>query len=652
MDPAWRLVEIDLSAGMIQTRDLDQSLKARFLGGRGLSAWLAHQYIQPGTDPLGPDNVLLFSAGLLAGTAAPGSSRLHVTARSPQTGLLGSSNAGGFFAPGMRSLGLTAILIRGRASNPVYLLLDQDRIEIRDASALWGLDAWQTEEALIARLGHPKPRVITIGPAGENLVPMACLIIGRHSAAGRTGMGAVMGSKNLKAMVMKAKPPKPEMNDRIRREVVGYLELLKSSPEYGTLSRDGQGAYLDWANEMGMLATRNYRQVRFEGASRIGNQMLRPHLVSRRACHRCPIHCKADLEINQGERKGLAGPRPEFESIVALGSKCGLDQAEELFNLNCLCGRMGLDTISAGSCLAFAMDLFQEGIISSKETDGLDLSWGDPAVMSALLKKMAFKKGFGAILAQGVRAAVREIGRGAEAFAMEVKGLELSAYDPRAAKATGLAYAVSSRGGDFGHIFASPEYRWSPERALEVFGDPRAADRLVEGGKGAVVRLSALVSAALDCLGLCKVGSLILIGAFDLKAEAALTSALTDLDLSAEALFLAAERVVNLERILNLRLGAHPQDDTLPSFFRTQPVPDGPAVGRVVDLTPMLQQFYQVMGWDENGRPDEDTLWDLGLWKHVTWVGGSDSVSSGPAPGTLIPVFWSPDLYPKGPDPN
>jgi len=616
------MVEVDLTAGRIQTQDLDESLKARFLGGRGLNAWLVSRLLDPETEPLEPDNLLLFSAGLLAGTAAPGASRLHVTARSPQTGLLGSSNAGGFFAAGLRGLGLTTLLIRGRSPRPVILLLDQERVELREAGHLWGLDTWQTEEALSRELGRPKPRVIAIGPAGENLVPMACLIVGRHSAAGRTGMGAVMGSKNLKAIVLEAKPPRPEITGRGRKAVADYVELMKSSPEYQTMSLDGQSGYLTWANEMGLLATRNYRRTRFEAVDRINGRAVRPHVVNRRACHRCPVHCKADYRLNQGPRKGLAGPRPEFESLAALGSKCGLGDLDELLFLNNLCSRLGLDTVSAGSTLAFAMDLFEAGLISPEDTDGLDLNWGNASAMSALLEKMAHGEGFGAVLARGVRSAAREIGRGAEAFAHQVKGLELSAYDPRAAKATGLGYAVSSRGGDFGHIFASPEYRWTPERALEQFGDPRAADRLVEGGKGAVVRRSAMVSAALDSLGLCKVGSLGLIGRFDLVAEADLASALTGLGLDPGALFQAAERILNLERVLNYRFGAGGEEDTLPSFFQEAPAPEGPAVGRVVHLETMLQQFYQVMGWDKHGLPDEDLLGDLGLLEEAARAGG------------------------------
>ncbi len=635
-----RLLIVDLTQRRVHIKDLDQNLIPRFLGGRGLGVWLAHELIGPKCDPLGPENVLILSTGLLAATGAPCSSRLHLNALSPLTGLMGSSNAGGHAATALAAQGFLSVLIKGRAERPVHLIIEKDRVQIAAADHLWGLDAWQTQERLAAELGGSKLRSLTIGPAGENQVPLACVLAGRDHVAGRTGLGAVMGSKNLKAVALRARGAKPKMSPAARSLADDYLRRLKTSPLYETVAADGQAAFVAWCHEMGMLATRNYRDVQFEAAEKISGEQMRPHLTGRSTCPGCPIHCKAEVNLDREASPGLSGPRPEFESLVALGSKCGLDDLKALINLNNLCARLGLDTMSAGSSLAFAMDLFAQGIISDKDAGGLDLRWGNAAAMERLLKQMALNEGLGAILAQGVRRAAGIIGRGAAEHAFHVKGLELAAYDPRGAKGTALGYAVSGRGGDFAHVFDNIEYRWSPQKAAQELGHAAAAERLREEGKAASVRRALIVSAVLDSLGLCKVPALSLMSGFDLKDEAAFTAALAGLKLNPSDLLLVGERIINLERIFNLGHSNGLLKDELPAKFLTQPAPQGPAAGQTVALKPMLEEFYGLMGWDEAGRPREDKLWELGLWPHITWIQSQVAAGGETNQSVLVPIHW------------
>lgn len=611
--PGLTLV-VDLSTGLISTISLSEQFFRTFLGGRGLAAALCYDLIPEGCDPLGPQNVLSICTGLLTGTEAPASGRTHFCALSPQTGILGSSNAGGRFGPALRSLGLQGLVITGRSPRPVYLYVDSYKAELRDAGDLWGLDAWRSDERLKERSEDSKLRVMTIGAAGENRSAMACILIDVHSAAGRTGLGAVMGAKNLKAVAVKAEDRRPAADPARRAAARAYIEAIRDLEMYRTVGRYGQSGYVEWCNELGMLSTRNYASGRFDRASAICGSNLGERVVQRRSCHRCPIHCKAEVKIAAGRHSGERGPRPEFESIVALGSKCGQGDPDAVLHLSNLCGRLGLDTISAGSVLAFAMELWERGVVGPADTGGLELDWGNAESQAVLLEQIARHRGFGAVLADGVRRAAERIGRGSERFAYHVKGLELCAYDPRGALASALGYAVSGRGGDYAFVFPSAEHRWDEMRAARELGRSQAADPLSPSGKAEMVRRTSLCSAVVDSLGLCKVPALGIPAAFDLKREAKLASALTGRDFSPEDLFRAGERIVNLERLFSLRFwqGEGPFD-SLPAKFRTEALPDGRAEGRTADPEPMLAEYYRLMHWTPEGIPEPARLEELGL---------------------------------------
>ena len=611
-----KILEIDLSTGASQFTPFPDELTWKHLGGRGFNVQFLYANLPETADPLGPDNILMFSCGLLTGTAAPASSRLHVNARSPLTGLLGSSNVGGGFGPALRSCGIQSLIIRGRSSKPVYLWIESDAIEIRSGKSIWGLDTWGTDALLKKKLGSEKLKIMTIGPGGENGALFGCIMTDRDHAAGRTGMGTVMGSKNLKAIVIKSSKQKAlfQSGEHSHEAIQRYVWQMKNSPNYRGMSTHGGAGYVKWADDTGILGTHNFRRNTFEFADRIDGKNLQNSLTGTRGCLRCPVRCKADLEFREGPHQGRKGTRPEFEPMLSLGARCGLSDLNALVYLDNLCSRLGIDNISTGGVIAFAMDLFERKILTLKDTSGLDLGWGNGESMEVLIRQIAAGEGLGAILSQGVRRAARVIGRGAERYAAHVKGLEMSGYHPDNIMGTALGYAVATRGADFNDVYATIKYHWVPEEGSEEFGETESADLQSIHGKADLVRRAMIVGNVMDCLGLCKVPSLCLICSYDLVAESELTSALTDVPIAVADLFSCGERTVNLERLLNLRFGAGRSDDRLPDMFFDKEYNAGQQPPKPQEwMEPMKDKFYQIMGWDEQGRPTAEKLSELGI---------------------------------------
>jgi aldehyde:ferredoxin oxidoreductase len=611
MIPFGRILEIDLSSEQVTTTSLSKSVIEKYLGGRGFNVWYLRTHLPAGIDPLGPENILILSCGLLTGTSAPTSSRLHINSLSPHTGILGSSNIGGYFGAKLRACEIQSLIIRGKATHPVYIYIDEDGVEIRDARPFRGMDTYETPVHIQKDVGHDRSKILTIGPAGENMVPFACIISDRDHAAGRTGMGAVMGSKNLKALVVARVDRKAPVQSTPDAEKVieRYVRQVKASPEYQMFVQHGSAGYLQWADEKGMVGAYNFRETRFDGMDQIDGKNLHKHRTRSRGCYRCPVQCKSELRFKNGNFKDYTGTRPEFEPMMNLGAKCGLKDIQRIVYLDNLCSRLGLDAISTGSVIAFAMDLYDRGILKPEDTGNLDLAWGNGSSMETLIRQMAFGEGLGALLAKGVRHAAKIIGRGAEAYAPHVKGLELTGYHPGAILGTALGFAVSSRGGDYSNVYPTLEVRWSAEKATEEFGTPSAVDRHTPSGKGRLINRSVLVNIILDCLGLCRIPALSLIGGYDLENEAALTAALTDLSFQAKDLFQAGERIACLERLFNMRQGTASQDDILPPMF----LDDDAADLNADALKRMRHEYYKTMGWDSKGRPMKDKLAQLGI---------------------------------------
>ena len=609
-----KIIDIDLTNQRIDIRGFTAELALEILGGFGYNMHLLYTNLEAGTDPLGPENIMIVSLGLLTGSAAPSSSRVHINALSPLSGLIGSSSVGGFLGSKLRALGIASLIIRGAAAAPAFLDIDEAGVRFADARSLWGMDTRETDAALKSLLSDDKAEILTIGTAGENRVRYACIMAGIDHSAGHTGMGAVMGSKLLKAICVRGRSRGEKTPSQAMPVVRDYVRSIRDSvSRYRDYSQLGSSGDLLELNQMGLLGTRNYRSMQLDGAERIDGRNLKSYVIRNITCPGCVVHCKAEVELKEGKYRGFRGGRPEYETIIDLGALCGLTDPEALMYLSNLCNILGMDTISTGSVIAFAMDLYDRKIFTKKETEGIDLTWGNADAMEQIMNRVASREGIGDILADGVWRAAQRIGKGAEKYAYHVKGVELYGSDPRGMMGTALSYAVSMRGGDFTSVYPVPEFRYTPERAEKEFGVREAVDRMATVGKGALVRYCMIVSTIIDSLGICKVPALTIAGNYDLEKETRLIRALTGLDLTKERLLYIGERIVNMEKLFNLRFGATSNLDTLPEKFLNEPIGEGPSTGAKVDLEPMVQDFYRIMGWDELGVPLPETLATLNL---------------------------------------
>ncbi len=618
MEKIGNIVHVNLSNGRIKSTPFSHGLARQVLGGFGFNTWYLYHHLPKTADALGPENILVLSRGLLTGTAAPASSRCHISAKSPLSGLMGSANVGGHLGTKLRSLNIAALVIQGKSPEPVSLIMDKNGIFLNPAQNLWGKDTRQTSQILTHDRDPNHTDILSIGIAGENKVPFACIMNGEDHAAGRTGMGAVMGSKYLKAILVEGITCREKSTDEIKAMVKAYVKKITTAGQlFKDFSSTGSAGHVKWLNDSGQLGTRNYRAGSIEGVENIDGKNLLGYVKKKTSCHRCPVRCKANIKIKSGRHKGFAGGRPEYETVINMGALCGLNDPDELLYLSNLANILGLDTISTGSVLAFAMDLFDRGIITTKDTGGLAVTWGNAHAMETLMNQMAQRQGIGKILSMGVKAAAIAIGKGAEKFAFHSKNVEIYGADPRGTQAIALSYAVSLRGGDFTSVYPVPAYRYSPEQAQKEFGTPAAVDPLAVAGKAALVRRCLFTSAVVDSLGLCKVPFLSIVADFTLENESQLVRGLMGLDMTADQLTVVGERLINMEKIFNLTHGATTTEDNLPALFQNEGLPNGPMKGiTVTGLTDMVQEFYQAMGWDKEGVPTPTTLARLELKRH------------------------------------
>ncbi len=457
MKPFGNIFDIDLTEKQVEVRPFAKALAERVLGGFGFNTWYLYHHLGRHARALEPENILIISRGLLTGSAAPASARTHISAKSPLSGLMGSSNVGGHIGAHLQSLGVAAMVIQGRAGRPVVLLVDESGISFRSAEDLWGLDTRAVESVLRHGRDARHTEILSIGVAGENQVPFACIMNGLDHAAGRTGLGAVMGSKNLKAIVVTGIRSRAASSPAIRERVRDYARKIRAGqPLFDAFASSGSAGHVQWLDDCGQLGTRNYREGRFQGVASIDGQNLLSYVQKKTACHKCPVRCKAEITIEHGRHRGFRGGRPEYETVINMGSLCGLDDPDELLYLSNLANMLGLDTITTGSVIAFAMDLCERGIIPPPDTAGLDLTWGNAGAMEQLMHQIAERRGLGKILALGVKKAADIIGRGASKYAYHSKGVEIYGSDPRGTQAIALTYAVSLRGGDFTSVYPIP----------------------------------------------------------------------------------------------------------------------------------------------------------------------------------------------------
>lgn len=589
-----RILRVDLTSGAVETTRLPADVMPLILGGKGLGAWLLYHEQPAGVEPLSPENYLIFHNGPLTGTSAPTAGRFGCTTRSPATATYSDSYCGGYWGQMLKYAGYDALVLSGSASEPVLLVISDDKVEIRPAGHLWGLKITEATERLWEEFGRDWQSLV-IGPPGEAQRNIAG-IFNETRALARGGVGAVMGSKLLKAIVTRGTGTVHVYDpEKYQRALQLAFRAVRMSSETTLLGHEGTANILNIINVMGALPTRNFQRGQFEAADAISGAAFRKHNWARDyACFGCPIACgKYTRALDDG--KVIEGP--EYETIYALGTNCALGDREVIIHLNWLCDEYGMDTISVGGIVGFAMEMFERGIVSAADLDGIEPRFGDGDAAVALVEKMAKVEGCGEWLAQGV-AAIAERYPEAQPFAMHVKGLEMPGYHPSAAKGTALAYAVSERGAC--HLRGAP--------LGELFSG--SADPLTIEGKPQLFRDHQANKAVWDSACLCFFTAY----GMSLKELWQLVLAATGFDYpTVRDLELVGERISTLARLFNVREGFTRAHDTLPARNLSQPMAGGPADGQVVELQPMLDEYYSIMGWDAEGIPTPERLRELGL---------------------------------------
>jgi aldehyde:ferredoxin oxidoreductase len=609
-----KILRVDLTNGKISEEFPDEETLKKYLGGAALSTWYLLKETKKGIDPLGPENNLIFMTGPLTGTPSPSTGRYSVVAKSPLTGIWGQANSAGFWGRDLKRSGFDGVLFEGISSKPVYLVTEDGKAELRDASHLWGKNTSETTKIIREDLGE-KFNVACIGIGGENLVKYAAVMndcdepnYGR--AAGRCGLGAVMGSKKVKAIASKGNAKIEVANpEEYKTEAKQRYDWVNQSMLKMTLEVFGTPTMVDLVNVKGGLPTRNWQTGVFPAADNINGTAINENiLIGRKPCFACPIACGRLAEIKEGKYKSK-GEGPEYESIGALGTMCDVDNLEAITLAHFLCNEYGLDVISAGNTIGFAMECFEKGILKKEDTGGLELNFGDADLIVDLIPKIGKREGIGDLLAEGTRNMANKLGKDSIKFAMQVKGLELPAYDSRAAKITGLAYATANRGGCHitGYI-EGPAFLAMPFMIVE---DAMVGDSLKENPEDTrVVKDFEDAFGIFDAIGGCKFMGMVLTS----QDWASLIEKLLGYKFTAEDFAKTGERLYNLARVYCVREGITRADDTLPARLLEEPLPEGPAKGHVVNLEPLLDAYYEYRNWDKKtGKPTKEKLKELGL---------------------------------------
>jgi len=607
---AGRLMRVNLSSGTIKEEELSTEKVHLFLGGRGLNAQELWGATGRNTDPLGPDNLLALGVGPLGGIA-PLSSRVSIESRSPLTGLLGSANSGGYWGSELKAAGWDQILITGRAPTPVYLFIENGKAELREAKGIWGKNISESELEIKRQLRNPKIRVLGIGQAGENLVKFAAVMNDRYRAAARTGLGAVFGSKCLKAIAVKGDNRIPVARPDRFREAVRESRKHLTHTQLGTtmlIRRMGQGGYLAWKNWSSGL-TPNFEEI-------TGERFVERYVTRDYACFYCPRACGHIYEVKEGPFKGVRGGGVEYETLAAAGPLCGHTNLEAILAINNLCNEYGLDTISANQTIACAMDWFEKGLITREDMDGIDLRWGNWDAQVQLIHKIARREGVGALLAEGAYLASKKIGKEAEYQVIHIKGMDNNLSELRHRPAWALGHITSTRGAD--HLRGMPTVASNEEASIKFFGDRKIADKWES--LHVPVIWSQHYFALCDSLSICKCGDANLAlpphNYSTPQNLAWMFREATGWDVHEQDLMHIGERIYNLERAFNVRLGISRRDDVLPSRWYKEGIQGGPLDGTVISAKRMERakdRFYQGRGWDKEGIPRQGPLDALGL---------------------------------------
>ncbi len=590
-----KILRINLSDKEIKTEKLDKEDAKKYLGARGLGTKILYDEVDPEVDPLSSENKLIFAAGPLTGTASVSASRYNVVTKGPLTGAIAGSNSGGNWGPEMKYAGYDAIIIEGKADEPVYIVIEDDEVSIESAEEIWGMNTTEADRKLKEKHGRSF-RSNSIGPAGEKEVKFASIMNDRDRAAGRSGVGAVMGSKNLKSVLIRG-----TKGVKVA-DVEGFKDALDSSMdkiEENDVTNEGLPTLgtpilVNVINGVGSFPTRNFQEGVFEGAEEISGETLKDDLLIRnKACNGCPIGCGRVTATPETE----IGEGPEYETIWAFGADCGIDDLEAIIEANNICNKEGLDTISMGTTIACAMELYEKGIMPEDDTD-LELEFGNAEAMVEAVKKTVKKEGIGKLLAEGSYRLADHYGH--PELSMSSKKQEYPAYDPRGIQGIGLNYATSNRGGC--HVRG---YTISPE----ILGIPEQFDRLSTEGKPGLVKTFQDLTAAVDSSGTC------LFTTFALGAEdiADFMTTITGIEYTPDDIMTLGERVYNLERMFNYAAGVGPEEDKLAPRLMEEPIPEGPSEGHTSKLDEMIEDYYTARGWTEEGELTEDKKKELGL---------------------------------------
>jgi len=608
-----RILRINLTNKTTSEETLPEEIARDFIGGAGFGIKYLFDEVKPDTDPLGPDNKLIFAPGPFTGAGIPSASRMSVTGKSPLTGAVGMALSGGEFPAEMKFAGWDVIIVEGKADKPTYVAIKGRNVRFHDASHCWGTLTSDCQQIIKKDLGDQNVRICCIGPAGEHLSKISSLINERR-AVGRKGLGAVMGSKNLKAIAIRGNDSVAiASKEKYKMARSALLKAFKESPVlYSEFSQHGTPMVTDLTGAMGVLPAKNWSATgEFVPVEGIGRDAQAARKIGREHCHDCPVGCSQLKVAKEGEYAGILSEGPDFETVYSFGSGVGIDKVDPIIAADRLADELGMDTISAGVTISFAMELFEKGILTLEDTDGLDLHFGNDEAMIKALRKMAYRDGsLGELLADGSLAAAKKIGKGTEKYAIQIKGLELPGYDVRALKGHGLGFATSYTGADHCRGYAFQE----------VFGVPIPweVDRFAVEGKGKLTIWNQDVrTATLDCAPMCAFLLDMAVPATACQSTASLMEAVTGLRFTPEEVLEVGERVNNLAKAFNVQAGFTRADDTLPERLMTEPLKAGASKGQLIsreDLDTMLDEYYSFRGWDvKTGMPTREKLTALRL---------------------------------------
>jgi len=627
---AWnkKIAYINLSTKKIVQKPVPKQMRQLYLGGRGVDMYLLYNHVEPHIDPLSPKNMLLIGNGLLCGIPCLGSGRCDMAAKSPLTNAVGDSNIGGFFAPELRLAGFDHLVITGKSEKPAYVWINDEEIEIRDASHLWGKDTFETQTTIRADLDDEEIKSLVIGTAGENLVKFANVRTGMKNSAGRTGMGTVMGSKNLKAIATKgtmniefAHPEELLDYCREMNKMIMDTRWAQAQSKWGTM------VIFNNTNATGLIRTRNFQLNRMEEGEDLEPENMDRYSIGMSGCYGCVVHCRHRYVLKEGKYGPLYGEGPEYTSLGAFGTMVGCPKMETVLIANHLVNKYGIDTLETGGLIAWAMELYEKGIINDKITDGLKLEWGNEEAVFELIRKIAEREGFGNILADGFKTAMAKIGKGSEYYAIQVKGMSNLHSDERPTPSFALGIATSTRGAD--HLRSRPamDLYGLPEDLLEeIYEGKVSSDYTSYEGKSRMVWWQELLYAVTDSLGTCKFQtSFCAVHAPGWKEFSKLVQLASGMKISKPQLMEIGERIYTLERIFNNREGFGRKDDALPERYFKEPTPIGLAIarGKTIDkemFNKMLDEYYELHKWDSNGIPKKETLKQLGLDKEPSHI--------------------------------